>query len=109
MNANFLQENPAEVLRVNLVGEMDHHNAMRLRERIDETVDAGMYAKVVFDLSDVTFMDSSGIGVLLGRYKKLTDKGILMEIEGARPGIDRIVKMAGLYQIIKKREKNANA
>lgn len=103
MNANFLQHNPGEVLRVNLVGEMDHHTAKRLREKIDEAVEAAAYAKVVFDLTDVSFMDSSGIGVLLGRYKKLSEKGVLMEIEGARPGIDRIIKMAGLYQIIKKR------
>ena len=86
-----------------LFGELDHHAAETAREKVDETLDNYGVNNLVLDFSNVSFMDSSGIGILLGRYKKLSQNGCAMEIKGARDGIDKIIKMAGLYQITRKR------
>lgn len=90
-------------LTIFLVGELDHHTSQIMREKIDAYLSNKEYRGVVFDMSGISFMDSSGIGLLLGRYKMLAKKGIKMEIQGAKDGIDRILRMAGLYQITKKR------
>ncbi len=104
MSAHILaQETGINELCVMLTGELDHHASEQLREKLDEMISRKNYRRVVFDMGGVSFMDSSGIGILLGRYKKLSQSGCAMEIKGAREGIDKIIKMAGLYQITRKR------
>ena len=57
------------MLLLKLTGELDHHNAEKIRKKLDKEIISNGAQTVVFDLSGLTFMDSSGIGVLLGRYK----------------------------------------
>ena len=96
-------ESSNHVITAYLEGELDHHSAKLIREEIDAEIQKSMANLLILDFRDVTFMDSSGIGILLGRYKKLSQSGCAMEIKGAREGIDKIIKMAGLYQITRKR------
>ena len=104
MSAHILaQEKGSDELCVMLTGELDHHASEQLRDKLDDMITRKKYRRVVFDMGGVSFMDSSGIGILLGRYKKLSQLGCAMEIKGARDGIDKIIKMAGLHQLTSKR------
>ncbi len=87
-------------LIVELGGELDHHAASEIREKIDKEINTNMIKNLVIDLKDLSFMDSSGIGVIIGRYKliqKLEGKTCLINLN---PGINRIIEISGLKKII---------
>lgn len=83
-------------------GEIDHHTAAPLRNDIDRTMKELGCRHLILDLEGVGFMDSSGIGVALGRYKKLTKSGGQLCISGCSEYIDRVLDMAGVFSIIHK-------
>ena len=91
------------VLQIKLVGEMDEYSAPSARAECDRFILSNTAAKkVVIDLSEVAFMDSTGIGFLIGRYKKATANG--MSISVARPNFtaDKVLSVAGIYSLIPK-------
>ena len=85
-------------------GEMDHHTAAKLREEIDEAMQAFHCRHLVLDMKRVAFMDSSGIGVVLGRYKKIRKKGGRLYITGCSDYIERILHMAGVFSVAEKKD-----
>ncbi|MBR2861598.1 MAG: anti-sigma factor antagonist [Clostridia bacterium] len=91
-------------LVLELRGEIDHHRAESLRQRLDKEILESGADKVIFDLSHVTFMDSSGIGVLLGRYKLFATRKLYLF--GANETVDRLLTMAGVYSVMPKYEEN---
>lgn len=88
-----------DILIANLDGELDHHTSAVIREEIDKTVDAFHSKHLIFNFEKVSFMDSSGIGVVMGRYNKITQLGGKLIITGCNEYIDRILDMAGIYTI----------
>ncbi len=89
-----------DTLIVNLCGEIDHHNASVIRREIDESMTAFHAKNLVLDYSDVSFMDSSGIGLAIGRYNKVKElSGSIVIIPGT-PYISRILGLSGLFGII---------
>ncbi len=68
MYLEFEKEN--EILIATLIGELDHNSAEEVRIKIDDRIDRDDISKVILNFSKVTFMDSSGIGAVVGRYKK---------------------------------------
>ena len=78
-------------------GEIDHHSADRIRGDIDDELQLYDVKNLVFDFSDVTFMDSSGIGVVLGRYKKIRAMGGTVAIRGAGSLVRQILEMSGVF------------
>lgn len=88
-------------LIVHMSGELDHHSAEESRIRIDNKIDELGVHSILFDFSGVNFMDSSGIGVVIGRYKKVSDFGGRTGIINMKPAIKRIFEMGGLFKIIK--------
>ena len=58
-----------EVLTVYLKGEIDHHSAKAMREEIDKAIDFNMPSLLILDFTEITFMDSSGIGLIMGRHR----------------------------------------
>lgn len=88
-------------LIVYMSGELDHHSAEESRIRIDNKIDELGVHSILFDFSGVNFMDSSGIGVVIGRYKKVADFGGRTGIINMKPAIKRIFEMGGLFKIIK--------
>ncbi|QOX63154.1 anti-sigma factor antagonist [Anoxybacterium hadale] len=88
-----------DILIANLDGELDHHTSAVIREEIDKTVDAFHSKHLIFNFEKVTFMDSSGIGVVMGRYNKITQLSGKLIITGCNEYIDRILDMAGIYTI----------
>lgn len=88
-----------DILIADLDGELDHHTSAVVREEIDKTVDAFHSKHLIFNFEKVTFMDSSGIGVIMGRYNKISQLGGRLVITGCNEYIDRILDMAGIYTI----------
>lgn len=99
MNLQF--ENINNKLIVHMVGELDHHSAEEVRYIIDDRLDRENKNKLIMDFYGVTFMDSSGIGVVIGRYKKLTSKGGVVCITNVKESINRVFELSGMYKIIK--------
>lgn len=94
-------ENKDDKLIVSMAGELDHHSAEEVRNRIDDRLDRENIVKLIMDFSDVTFMDSSGIGVVIGRYKKLNLKKGSICITKARDSVKRVFELSGMFKIIK--------
>lgn len=82
-------------------GEIDHHSAEKIRNGIDKEITRTNAVNVIFDLRNVTFMDSSGIGVILGRYRLVSGLGGSVVIFGADESVRRILDMSGVSRIIK--------
>ena len=92
-------------LILELFGEMDHHNAPQIRAELDNAINRNNIKELTFDLTELTFMDSSGIGVLLGRYKRLQGLGARVWIKGANPSVDKLLRMSGIYTIMQKADR----
>ena len=90
-----------EVVTAYLSGEIDHHSAREMRECIDSAVELNMPTLLVLDFSEVSFMDSSGIGLVMGRYRNLQKSGADLHITGAPPNINKVMKLAGLEKLAK--------
>ncbi len=89
------------VLLVRLKGELDHHTAANLRQTIDNIMsDRRDIKHLILNLKDLSFMDSSGLGVILGRYKEIDKKKGQMVVCSLNPIIYRLLEMAGMFKII---------
>ena len=89
------------VLNIKIKGDIDHHTAKEVRADIDTLVLESSPKELVLDLSGVEFMDSSGLGLVLGRYKKQSDFGRKMKIINPTRRIVQILQLAGVEKIIK--------
>lgn len=80
-------------------GDIDHHTAAALREEIDDCVHTCRPRRLTIDLSRVSFMDSSGIGLIMGRYRLMSEYGGKVAVTGASPINLRMIKLAGLGRL----------
>lgn len=87
-------------LVVKIYGELDHHVAGNVRESVDRELSRTGAVNIAFDFSGVTFMDSSGIGVIMGRYKVTKALGGRVIIYGASDAVKRIITMSGIDNIV---------
>lgn len=90
-------------LTVKLHGELDHHNAERVRKALDALIADASIRELCLDLSAVTFMDSAGLGIVLGRYRNIHSRGGKVTLQGVPECVDRIFKMSGVYALIEKK------
>ena len=86
-------------LMIRMNAELDHHLAEEMRQVIDDVIDKRGVTHIVFDFTKVDFMDSAGIGLIMGRYKKVMDKGDIT-IVGVRESVKRILLISGLHKIV---------
>ena len=92
-----------DTLYIFLSGELDEYSAVAARSRADEAIEQNIScSRVVFDLSGVHFMDSAGIGFLLGRYKRLSRCHTPAFIQSPDFAADKILSMSGIYSLIPK-------
>ncbi|MBE6540823.1 MAG: STAS domain-containing protein [Ruminococcaceae bacterium] len=90
-----------KTLTVFLDGDIDHHNARMIRSKIDTKIYIQRPDELILDLSRVCFMDSSGLGLILGRYTKAVELGIVFKVVNPTPQIRKILDLAGTERLIK--------
>lgn len=88
-----------EILTAYLSGEIDHHNAKKIREEIDDTANRCTPKLLVLDFKDVSFMDSSGIGLVMGRYSLMQEIGGELQVINLSGHIKKVMKLAGLDRL----------
>ncbi len=98
MSAEFKKRDSSLIIAV--IGEIDHHETKKLRVEIDREIDHSLPDKIIFDFSRTAFMDSSGLGLILGRYRKAHERGVDLEIVNPSDKILKIIKMAGIDKFI---------
>lgn len=89
-------------LVIYVTDDLDHHAVTQLREYSDRLIDAGNIKHIIFDFTEVGFMDSSGIGLIMGRYKKVMFLGGRAAVTNVGEVVNRIFSLSGLYQIIER-------
>jgi stage II sporulation protein AA (anti-sigma F factor antagonist) len=89
-----------QVLIIRLVGELDHHTAEKLRYQVEEKIESNGIRHILLNLEDLSFMDSSGLGVILGRYKQITQLGGKMIVCAISPSIYRLFELSGMFKIL---------
>lgn len=94
----FYREN--NTLKVNLAGDFDEALANRLREHLNRYMEKEGVNRIYFNMQQVPFIDSSGLGLLLGCYKKLAPRGGVVKVTNIAPALARIFTVAGLDHII---------
>jgi stage II sporulation protein AA (anti-sigma F factor antagonist) len=87
-------------LAVSLSGELDHHNASAIRDKLDTLYERSGCRHIIFDFSDVSFMDSSGIGMIIGRYKNAEKRGGKVAAAHMNSQLERIFFLSGLQKIV---------
>ena len=95
-------ERRRQTLTVRLEDELDHRAAQQLRRELDELLQDGTIRRLVLDLEKLNFMDSSGVGFIIGRYKLMVQRGGSVAVKNADRRMDRIFQMSGLYEIVER-------
>ncbi|WP_394579763.1 anti-sigma F factor antagonist [Cytobacillus firmus] len=98
-----------DVLCIRLSGELDHHSADELREQATKAIEDHDIHHIILNLEQLSFMDSSGLGVILGRYKQIKQKHGEMVVCAISPAVQRLFDMSGLFKIIRLEPTEENA
>ncbi|MCI8453762.1 MAG: anti-sigma factor antagonist [Lachnospiraceae bacterium] len=104
METSFIYEAKGQTLIIRLPKELDHHNCRNLRYETDLLMAENYINRIVFDFSRTRFMDSSGVGVLLNRYKQMKAGGGRTAYFGAGPQVQRVLKIAGIPALMEQYE-----
>lgn len=99
-NTRVVSEKSGDILRAAVLGEIDHHGAAGLRDELDELICASRPKKVELDLSKVDFMDSSGLGIIMGRHATAEKIGAALVLKNPAPRVARIIELSGLNRMI---------
>lgn len=91
-------QNGRLVIKVN--EDLDHCLTEQIRGGIDQAIEENQIYNLVFDFKGMKFMDSAGIGLIMGRYKKVYLQNGSIAIVGISPSVDRILRISGLYKIV---------
>lgn len=89
-----------KVLIFRITEEIDEFKAKEIRRKADYEIERFMPKRVIFDFNCVSFMDSSGIGMVIGRYKQTSLLGGKMELANLRPSVKKIFEMSGVLRLI---------
>ncbi|MEN6412538.1 MAG: anti-sigma F factor antagonist [Veillonellales bacterium] len=89
------------VLIVRVEGELDMHSADEFRRTVDQNLDTSGAKNILLSLAGVTFIDSSGLGVILGRYKRISLRGGQILAAHIQPQVAKIFELSGLFKIMK--------
>ncbi|MBQ3413782.1 MAG: anti-sigma factor antagonist [Clostridia bacterium] len=98
METKFYKKDKLLVLKI--TEEIDEFKVQEIRRRADYEIERYMPKKVVFDFNNVSFMDSAGIGLIIGRYKFASMLGGKLEIANLTKSVERIFEMSGILKLI---------
>jgi stage II sporulation protein AA (anti-sigma F factor antagonist) len=101
LSLSISMEVKCDVLCIRLEGELDHHAAEELRTKVTEILEKQGAHHIILNLEHLSFMDSSGLGVILGRYKHIKSLGGEMVVCAISPAVKRLFEMSGLFKIIR--------
>ncbi len=90
----------SKTLIVSLSGELDHHSAKEVKDMVEEVIKNHGVLNLIFDFSNLTFMDSSGIGIVVGRYKLISAMGGKVAIVSKNRIINRLLTMSGILKLM---------
>ena len=97
----FTYETRGQILIIHLPRDLDHHNCRKLKTDTDLMLEENCVRRIIFDFEKTEFMDSSGIGILLNRYKQMAASRGTVTYYGAGPRVVRILEMGGLVRLIR--------
>lgn len=98
MESKFYDED--KLLIVKITDEIDDHSAQMIRRKVDYEIERYMPRKIVFDFDSVTFMDSAGIGLIIGRYKFARMLGASLELSNLTGSVKKLFEMSGILKLI---------
>ena len=102
MNLDYKKQD--KLLFVEMTEEIDHHIAEKVRRKVDNEITRYMPRKTILDFTRVSFMDSAGIGMIIGRYKMMKLIGGSLELSNVNENIKKILEMSGISKIIEIKE-----
>ena len=105
MEAIYQKEGKSLILKI--TEELDHHTVEKIRRKADYEIEKYIPRKVILDFYRVSFMDSAGIGLILGRYKNISILGGELEVVNVSTQVIKILNMSGLSKIIEIKEECA--
>jgi stage II sporulation protein AA (anti-sigma F factor antagonist) len=88
------------VLVINLQGELDHHAVEQIRENIESQLAQAHYQGLVMSFRNIDFMDSSGLGLILGRLRTVSQRGGQMALCEVGPSLKKLFEMSGLLKVL---------
>ncbi|MCD7722486.1 MAG: anti-sigma factor antagonist [Clostridiales bacterium] len=106
---NVTIESSGDLMIAYLIGELDHHSAAEIRLKIDSAISYKKPKYLILDFKNISFMDSSGIGLVMGRYRLIQNYKGQLEIRNVTPQTKKIMELAGLSRIAainERKEKN---
>lgn len=98
MESKFYEKDKLLVFKI--TDEIDDHNVQKIRGKVDYEIERYMPKRIVFDFDSVSFMDSAGIGLMIGRYKFATIIGAKLEMTNVQGSVKKIFEMSGILRLI---------
>lgn len=89
-----------KTLIAHIDGELDHYSASEIRRKLDQQISGRMIKHLIFDFSELAFMDSSGLGVIIGRYKKIKEKNGKVMLVCNKAHVDKLLTVSGLKKLL---------
>ena len=105
METLYKKEDKSLILKI--TEELDHHTVEKIRKKADLEIEKHIPRKVILDFNKVSFMDSAGIGLILGRYKNISLLGGKLEVVNVSNHVIKILNMSGLSRLIEIKEECA--
>ena len=102
MESQYLKKDKQLIFKIN--EDIDECVAQKIRRKLDNEIERYMPRKVILDFNKVSFMDSAGIGMIIGRYKMIKMLGGELEIENATRSVRKVLEMSGITKIISLKE-----
>ncbi len=91
-----------EQLSIQLIGDVDEYYVSQIREKIDALTLVTGLKRVIFDFAEVSFVDSTGLGLIFGRYKKLASRNVELLLKNVPSHVDKVFRTSGVYSVCPK-------
>lgn len=98
--AVYITDSGDGIITAKITGEIDHHSARWLRADIDTAIQDKSPNRLIIDFSGVSFMDSSGVGLVMGRYKNMKERGGRVELKNMPDYIEKVMTLAGMDKLL---------
>ncbi len=99
MSVKILMEKTEGIPLAKIDGDIDHHTAKEIREKIDDYITSRRPKAIYLDFQEVRFMDSSGIGLIMGRFKLIKSMGGQLKVVNVPRNLERMIKLSGLTKL----------